>query len=121
MDVYALHHVQLAMPKGGEAAARAFYQTALGLTEVEKPPILAMRGGVWFERENLLVHLGVEAEFRAAKKAHPAFAVDGLAELFAHLTEMGIEVKQDDNLPGFLRGYVEDPFDNRIELLEPEE
>ena len=118
MKIHTLHHIQLAIPKGGEDTARGFYQGLLGLVEVAKPPILAAKGGVWFESGAVRVHLGVEDEFRAAKKAHPAFQVDGLAKLFAHLEAAGVAVTRDDNLPGFARGYVDDPFGNRIELLQ---
>ena len=118
MKIHTLHHIQLAIPKGGEDAARGFYQGLLGLPEVAKPPILAAKGGVWFQSGAVRVHLGVEDEFRAAKKAHPAFQVDGLAKLFAHLEAAGVAVTRDDNLPGFARGYVDDPFGNRIELLQ---
>ena len=119
MKISALHHVQLAMPKGEEAAAIAFYQGLLGLTEVAKPPILAAKGGVWFERGPVRVHLGVENGFQPAQKAHPAFEVSGVAAMLEHLEAAGVSVTRDQNLPGFERGYVEDPFGNRIELLEP--
>ncbi|KPU84474.1 glyoxalase [Marinosulfonomonas sp. PRT-SC04] len=119
MPICTLHHVQLAMPKGQEAAARAFYQGLLGLSEVVKPPILAARGGVWFERGSVRVHLGVEPDFRPAKKAHPAFEVKGVVKFLEVLEAAGVRVLRDDTLPGFARGYVEDPFGNRIELLEP--
>ena len=119
MKISTLHHVQLAMPKGGEQVARAFYQGLLGLEEVPKPPILAARGGVWFGLDTVRVHLGVEDNFRPARKAHPAFEVDGVVDLLAHLEAEGVEVVRDANLPGYVRGYVQDPFGNRIELLEP--
>ena len=85
MTVEAIDHVQLAMPPGGEAAARAFYAGILGIPERAKPPHLARRGGCWFERGALKVHLGVEADFRPARKAHPAFIVRDLAALVAAL------------------------------------
>jgi len=115
-----IDHVQLAMPQGGEPAARAFYQDRLGIPEVNKPPHLAARGGCWFERGALKVHLGVETGFRPARKAHPAFIVRDLAALAAQLAAHGHPVNTDDPLEGYRRGYVDDPFGNRIELLEPE-
>ena len=108
------------MPPGREADARAFYDGVLGLPEVAKPPNLAGRGGCWFARGTLRVHLGVEADFRPARKAHPAFLVDDLAALVATITAAGFEVTTAEPLEGYERVYVDDPFGNRIELLEPE-
>jgi catechol 2,3-dioxygenase-like lactoylglutathione lyase family enzyme len=118
MAFLALHHVQLAMPSGGEDQARAFYGDVLGLVEVQKPDNLARRGGCWFEQGNLRIHLGVEQDFRAARKAHPALLVDDLAGLTARIAAAGLEVASDEPLPGFDRLYVYDPFGNRIELMQ---
>ena len=120
MLVQSLHHVQLAMPKGGEARAREFYQDLLGIPEVPKPPTMAARGGCWFERGQLRVHLGVEAEFRPARKAHPAFVVTGLSALTARLRAASHPCREDRELAGYDRIFVDDPFGNRIELLEPQ-
>ena len=107
------------MPPGMEQAAREFYQGVLGIPEVPKPPHLAERGGAWFERGSLKIHLGVEADFRPARKAHPALLVVDLEELVARLAAFNIKVVDDDPLEGYLRVYVADPFGNRIELMEP--
>lgn len=115
----ALHHVQLAMPEGGEPEARRFYGDLLGLDEVAKPPTLAPRGGVWFERGAVRVHLGVETPFRPARKAHPAFVVSDLAALLGRFDAAGQGYRPDDALPGFARVFTDDPFGNRIELLGP--
>lgn len=114
----ALHHVQLAMPRVSEAKARDFYSGVLGLAEVAKPAALAGRGGVWFEHGELRVHLGVEDPFRPAKKAHPAFTVTDLAGLAHRLTVAGAPVRGDAALDGLERLFTEDPFGNRIELIE---
>ncbi len=118
MGVYALDHVQVAMPPGGEDAARAFYAGVLGLAEMPKPANLAGRGGVWFAGGSLRVHLGVEPEFRPARKAHPALLVRGLADLAARCAAAGYAVVTDEPLDGYDRIYVSDPFGNRIELME---
>lgn len=118
MPLLQLDHIQLAMPAGGEDQARRFYGALLGLTEVEKPENLRKRGGCWFERDAIKVHLGVEADFRAARKAHPAFLVSDLAGLVAKLAEGGVTARRDEPLPGYDRVYVDDPFGNRIELME---
>lgn len=119
MRIAAIEHVQLAMPAGREQAAREFYQNLLGIPEVPKPPHLAKRGGAWFERGALKIHLGVEADFRPARKAHPALLVVGLTELVARLKAHDVPVVEDDPLEGYFRVYVADPFGNRIELMEP--
>lgn len=107
------------MPPGKEAEARAFYQGVLGIPEVAKPANLAMRGGCWFERGTLKVHLGVEQAFRPARKAHPAFRVENLQTLKDLLLATGYSYKTDEPLEGYDRLYIDDPFGNRIELIEP--
>jgi len=109
----------LAMPPGAEERARAFFSGALGIPEVSKPPELARRGGCWFEHGELKIHLGVEKDFRPARKAHPALQVSDLPALIEKLQELGYPVKEDEPLEGYHRVYVDDPFGNRIELLEP--
>ena len=118
MRIVAIDHVQLAMPAGGEPAARAFYTGVLGLPEVAKPPQLAKRGGCWFESADVKLHLGVEADFRPAHKAHPALLVSALAELLERCRRAGCSIVADDPLEGRARAYVSDPFGNRIELIE---
>jgi catechol 2,3-dioxygenase-like lactoylglutathione lyase family enzyme len=118
MAITALHHVQLAMPRGGEDEARSFYVNVLGLAEVPKPESLRERGGVWFRSGSAEVHLGVEEEFRPARKAHPAFLVENLAWMVKRCEEAGCSVKRDELLLGYDRIYVADPFGNRIELLQ---
>jgi extradiol dioxygenase family protein len=111
--------VQLAIPQGGEADARPFFGDALGMTEVDKPPVLAARGGCWFRGDGIEIHLGVDDGFRPARKAHPALLVDGLDALAERLVAHGVEVRWDDEFPGHRRFYADDPFGNRLEFLEP--
>lgn len=113
-----MHHVQLAMPQGQEPAARAFYGDVLGLAEVVKPDPLRARGGVWFEQGALRLHLGVETPFMPARKAHPAFRVASLPAMVERLDDRDVKWRMDIDLPGLRRVYVDDPFGNRIELLE---
>jgi catechol 2,3-dioxygenase-like lactoylglutathione lyase family enzyme len=114
-----LDHVQIAAPPGCEARARAFYGELLGLAELEKPPPLQPRGGVWFALAAAQLHIGVEADFRPARKAHPALRVDRaeLDELARRLSDDGAPVRWDDELPHVHRFFTEDPWGNRIELL----
>jgi catechol 2,3-dioxygenase-like lactoylglutathione lyase family enzyme len=119
MRVKHIDHIQMAMPPGGEARARAFYNGVLGIPEVPKSPELLKRGGCWFQDEGIKVHVGVETEFRAARKAHPALIVEGLRELNERIRAAGYFVKEDEPLEGYDRIYVDDPFGNRIELMEP--
>ncbi len=116
-EIVRLDHVQLAMPPGREAEAEAFYSGLLGLARVPKPAPLAARGGCWFVRGDLAVHLGVEEDFRPARKAHPAFVVRDLPGLEAALAAAGVAVRPNpDQAPG-AGAYVDDPFGNRIELI----
>lgn len=117
---WRLDHVQLAMPPDGESAARRFYVEILGLDEAPKPAALAARGGAWFTADGLELHLGVEEDFRAARKAHPGIAVDDLDRLAERLAARDVAVHWDDLLPGRRRFYAADPFGNRLEFLGPE-
>ncbi|MFE0640331.1 VOC family protein [Streptomyces sp. NPDC058877] len=115
-----LHHVQLALPPGEEEVCRRFYVDVLGMTEIQKPPVLAARGGLWVRADSLEVHLGVEEDFRPSRKGHPGILVadiDGLAE---RLTALGVEVAWDDDFPGHRRFYAADCHENRLEFLCPE-
>ena len=113
--IVGLDHVQLAMPPGRERDAEAFYSGLLGIPRVAKPPLLAARGGCWFEQPPLRLHLGVEANFRPARKAHPGLAVAGLPELVGRLRHAGVLIRPGDSAD---QAYVDDPFGNRIELVE---
>ncbi|MFS0562488.1 VOC family protein [Terribacillus sp. 179-K 1B1 HS] len=113
-----LDHVQLACPRGSEGQAREFFGDVLGFEEIEKPANLRARGGVWFSCNAITVHLGVEEPFSPARKAHPAFEVEGLVSLRRHLSERNISFVDDTDLPGANRIYVSDPFGNRLEFLE---
>jgi len=118
MTILALHHVQLAMPKDQEDAARRFFVDLLGMAEIPKPANLAKRGGCWFQAGNVHLHLGVEEPFTPARKAHPALLVDDLEALVTRLTSAGADMRPDEPLKGFARTYVSDPFGNRIELMQ---
>ena len=118
MAILGIDHVQVAAPQGCEAEARAFYGGLLGLEELSKPEALRARGGCWFRAGAAELHVGVEEPFTAARKAHPGFVVDDLAELAARLHAEGIVVTPDETIPGVERGYVADPFGNRLELRQ---
>lgn len=105
------------MPSGGEETARRFFVDVLGMTEIAKPPELAKRGGCWFASGKVQVHLGVENDFRAAKKAHPALRCRDYASLLARIRTRGIETIEAEDIPGGRRCHIFDPFGNRIELV----
>ncbi|MFJ3903322.1 VOC family protein [Streptomyces sp. NPDC090025] len=117
----AVDHVQLAAPVGSEPRLRAFYAGVLGMTEIPKPPALAARGGCWFAAGAVQLHMGIEADFRPARKAHPGLRVGGIHDYAARLEKRGAPVVWDDHLPGHHRFYTEDPVGNRLEFLEPVE
>ena len=114
-----IHHVMVAVPENGEDEARRFYGEMLGFVEVAKPENLLPRGGVWFQIGNLQLHLGVDKSFVAAKKAHVAYQVENLAVLHERLMRAGYAIAEDEPIIGYNRFYVDDPFGNRLELLEP--
>jgi catechol 2,3-dioxygenase-like lactoylglutathione lyase family enzyme len=123
----ALHHVQVACPRGGEDDARRFYADGLGLTEVEKPVDLRGRGGAWFRAYDGLgavvaeLHVGVEEPFAPARKAHPAFVVDDLERVATSVTAASgvVDWTERDSFAGYRRFHVRDPHGNRVEVLEP--
>jgi catechol 2,3-dioxygenase-like lactoylglutathione lyase family enzyme len=118
MRIRAIDHVQLAMPEGEEEKARTFYGGVLGMKEVPKPPALAKRGGAWFEQGRVQLHLGVEADFRPAKKAHVALILTRAGELRAKLAAAGYPVREDTAIDGVKRFFTDDCFGNRIEFIE---
>jgi catechol 2,3-dioxygenase-like lactoylglutathione lyase family enzyme len=119
MPIVGIHHVQLAMPAGREDEARRFYSVLLGIPETPKPEVLAKRGGVWFESSQVRVHLGIDEDFRPARKAHPALLVKDLPGLVDLLRKASVTVVDDEPVAGCDRVYVTDPFGNRLELMEP--
>ena len=118
MPILSLDHVQIAIPVGSEILAREFYSGILGLSEVEKPAAMAGRDSIWFAAGSVNLHLGIEPEFHAAKRAHPALVVEGLDEILAACERAGLPTKPDTSVNGFRRVHVFDPFGNRLELME---
>ncbi len=116
--IIGIDHIQLAMPKGEEPRARAFFEGVLDMPEIPKPESLKGRGGCWFACGQQELHVGVEEGFRAAKKAHPAFLVKNLDTLKARLEGTGVEILHQPPLPGACRFFIKDPFGNRIEFIE---
>ena len=112
-----LDHVQICIPFGEEEQAREFYTCVLGLEEIEKPDVLKPNGGLWFKIADIQLHIGVE-EMQGKSKRHPAFEVEGLDEIRAHLQENHVRMKDEPSIPGLNRFSFFDPFGNRIELLE---
>jgi catechol 2,3-dioxygenase-like lactoylglutathione lyase family enzyme len=120
--VVGIDHVQVAAPPDCEQQARSFYGGLLGLRELEKPDVLSTRGGCWFACGHQQLHVGVSDAFAPATKAHPALVVrdaETLAVLLAELAAAGYATRPDVELPGVARGFVDDPFGNRIELVAP--
>jgi catechol 2,3-dioxygenase-like lactoylglutathione lyase family enzyme len=115
----AIDHVQLAAPPGSEDDLRTYYVDVLGMEEIPKPPVLAARGGCWFQAGAVQLHLGIEDDFRPAKKVHPGLRVTAIEAYAARLQARGAQITWDDNLPGHKRFYSEDPAGNRLEFLEP--
>jgi catechol 2,3-dioxygenase-like lactoylglutathione lyase family enzyme len=118
MPILSLDHVQIAIPVGGETRAREFYSGILGLTEVEKPAEMTERNSIWFVAGPVNLHLGIEADFHPARRAHPALVVDGLDDIVAACEGAGLATKPDTSFNIFRRVHIFDPFGNRLELME---
>ena len=115
-----IDHVQVAAPRGGEEAGRRFYGELLGLTEIPKPAALAVRGGLWFQCGAQQIHIGVEDDFRPAKKAHPALRIREEAALIAlreRLEQAGVRTREDREIPDQARFFADDPWGNRLEFV----
>lgn len=118
MAYLTLDHVQIAMPAGEEDAARAFYRDVLWLEEVPKPEPMMANGGAWFRSGGVELHLGVEADFEPARRAHPGLRVDDVDAVAARCDAAGHAPQWDERYPGMRRFYVHDPFGNRIEVMQ---
>jgi catechol 2,3-dioxygenase-like lactoylglutathione lyase family enzyme len=118
MPIIGIDHVQLAMPAGLEEQARGFYRDVLGLPETPKPPELAKRGGCWFETDRVKIHLGIDPDFHAATKAHPGLLVTDLQAIIERCRESGFAIVDDASVEGYRRIFINDPFGNRLELLQ---
>lgn len=114
----AIDHVQIAIPVGDEERARAFFGELLGLQELPKPADMAGRGGCWFTLGDRQLHLGVDRDFRPAKKAHVALSTDALDAVRARIEAAGHAIKDDSPVDGRYRFFTEDPFGNRIEFMD---
>jgi catechol 2,3-dioxygenase-like lactoylglutathione lyase family enzyme len=115
---WLLDHVQLAIPAGAEEVCDEFYVGVLGFRALEKPPILAARGGRWYQRDEAVIHLGVDPTFLPATKAHPALVVDDYDDVLGRIEIANIQIRPDASIPGRRRCHVDDPVGNRIELID---
>lgn len=113
-----LDHVAVSIPQGGEQQAREFYSGLLGLQEIQKPKALAQRGGVWLDLGNALLHLTASTSFQPANKAHPGLLVSNYSEIKKKLQHADIDYQDDSSWPGVTRLFTQDPFSNRIELID---
>ena len=118
MPIIGIDHVQVAMPAGQEELARRFYREVLGLPETPKPPDLAKRGGCWFETDRVKIHLGIDKDFHPATKAHPGLLVSDLQAIIERCRERGFVIVHDAPIEGYQRIFINDPFGNRLELLQ---
>jgi catechol 2,3-dioxygenase-like lactoylglutathione lyase family enzyme len=116
--VIGLDHVQVSIPVGGEVVADGFYVDVLGFEILEKPDAMASHGGRWYGSGPVRVHLGVEEDFRPARKAHPALIIREFATLRERLSRAGVEIRENYEIPSVIRVHVSDPFGNRLELID---
>ena len=114
------NHVQITIPRDGEAEARRFYCDLLGLPEIEKPDSLKGRGGFWVQVGDQQLHVGTEEGVdRPATKAHVAYQVDDLGFWRGRILAYDLKIGDSVPIPGFHRFESRDPFGNRIEFIQP--
>ncbi len=114
-----LDHIQICIPKDREEEARQFYSGLLGLIEIPKPAELVKNGGLWYKLGDIQLHIGIEDQINTSKR-HPAFEVEELKEVEKYFKEKGIKIREEIQIHGQFRFSFQDPFGNRIELLEKE-
>ena len=116
LNITAIDHVQIAVPKAREAECLDFYRRVLGLPEIEKPAELKARGGAWFQLPNLQMHIGVDPEPSPKSKRHVCFLVTDLAAARVHIVANGIAIEEESTAEGLKRFFIRDPAGNRIEI-----
>ena len=121
MPLTGIDHIQLAAPPGCELEARNFFGSLLEMEEIPKPEPLRARGGCWFKVGEKQLHIGIEDDFRPARKAHPAFSVANIRRLYERLSDAGVRCTWDDAIDDVRRFYASDPWGNRLEFTEPAE
>src|SRR5438067_2321685 len=116
--ISGIDHVQVAIPPGADAQARAFYGGVLGLPEIPKPAPLNAGGGLWFVAGPAQLHIGSQHDFVAARKAHPAFIAEDFEAYCELLRTRGVALRLEEGVYGRRRAGLEDPFGNCVELIE---
>ena len=114
-----LDHLQLEVPAGHEASARAFYGGVLRLPELRRPAGIAHIPGLWFALpDGRQLHTGVVDEFAPRTFGHPCLRTSDLDKLMAQLERCGVAYAVDTLLPDVRRVFFNDPFGNRLEVVE---
>lgn len=116
-----LDHMQLTAPLGSEKEVREFFVVILQCREIEKPNTLSHFESLWFEMGRHIIHVGLDERYFAEKRGHPAFEVNHIGDLMAHLEKNEVEFEEDYNLPGARRFYTYAFFGHRMEFLEWED
>ncbi|GEM49520.1 VOC family protein [Deinococcus cellulosilyticus] len=116
--INGLDHVLVPAPRHSEEAARKFYGSFLGLTEIEKPAALQGRGGLWFGLpDGRQIHVGIDEPFVPQKKAHPCFRTADLQQVMGHFEQHQVAYTLDTTLEVH-RIFTTDPFGNRLEIVQ---
>jgi|GEM_PF-403122 len=115
MLISSIDHLHLTAPQGADDQAREFYGGLLGLNEIDTPPALQARGGVWFECDG--VHLHVGPDERSASY-FASFQVISVASLKEALENANVRVEEETSTEGVERLYCRDPFGNQLEFIQ---
>ena len=109
-------HIHICVPPERLEEARQFYTDIIGL-EPDHRPTVFRHPGYWFKVADIGFHIGVEPALPRSIR-HTAFEVEDIREAREHLKKHGIEVHEEEVIPGRERFFFLDPFGNRMELLQ---
>ena len=116
LDIRAIDHVQMTVPRDREAETLAFYRNVLGLKEIPKPEELRKRGGAWFEIGATQFHVGIDPDPWPRSKRHVCFLVPDLAAAREAIMARDVAVEEESEAEGLKRFFIRDPAGNRIEI-----
>ena len=118
LRVVAFDHVQLAMPVGREPDAEAFYRDVRGFAVLQKPePLASLEAGGLLRGMFMYIWVSKTISAQLARRIRRSLLTTSTTS-WRNSTPSAATWQWNDELPGARRLYVDDPFGNRIELID---